>query len=633
MAVTLIPVRMLKAAHDVSEEPRYAHGRWAAMGEDDFHAAKEQYASLWNYNLDKLYEDSTSFDMTPATYLGGLEGLEERRQKTRLGIELKAIDEGNAPPMGATLDDFNFDGLGVRKRPTFLQGKKHARRIIDGWQPLKPPLGFTSRGIQDVPYLASMLEKGNPTQNADFVAGMREAYNMAISGKNHGFDRIAVFHPYTEKLFHGDEHTPIREAIKDARNRAVAEVSDIDKYPGQNPGGWQRRSLLNGRKAGLVSAKDFLDNDESPESVDRVATDAVKMAYNSLEDAFTGRYKRSNRVVVEGSMRGFWNYIGQAEALHAVADRMRSGLGYSPPAPVLPESKLPSTTKLPDMGRPSLGLDDDARDAADELVEEWTGQDPAGEKRRVAKDVSKRFYEEFGTKFDDDLIDIGGWSPTQMKDSDYSIVAKDYGVYELGYSDISTAGTNWRSAQCGTPEGMALMREGAISSIIHRWAETSNDSHPKSLAMQEAIRDEFGLHGEVSDWNDPDMDVSYNEKRMKAAHEEYKLHGATYRAFALAMYDNTQDYLRSRRIYSLSLHRGVKGDPGRNNADMDGSHDVATIALRPASSWSVNPTTAKDFGSTTLSANWPAKRILGCNATGFGCKGEYEVVPLGGASE
>jgi len=182
----------------------------------------------------------------------------------------------------------------------------------------------------------------------------------------------------------------------------------------------------------------------------------------------------------------------------------------------------------------------------------------------------------------------------------------------------------------------------ATSDLVQRWSGTSGDGDRQAVAMQLAVKDEFGLH-------DVTTEHFLSEDRagtMEQAQKDYDKNGDAYRAFARAMYDNTQEELKAQDIQSMTLYRGMMWDKlddfrqagfGAENAKGAPVVAATQITQQPASSWSFDPSIAVSFSGsrygTIMAANVPRERILSTMKTGIGSKDENEVVVLGGADK
>jgi SPP1 gp7 family putative phage head morphogenesis protein len=176
-----------------------------------------------------------------------------------------------------------------------------------------------------------------------------------------------------------------------------------------------------------------------------------------------------------------------------------------------------------------------------------------------------------------------------------------------------------------------VTREHAASVLIQTWAGTSNDKSIRSLAIQHAAEQEFGLTN-VAPWPVED-DVLANYISQAVAQ-----HGDIYRKFLRAQYNLTQQDLKERGITSVNLSRGMRFDYDTRPEWIKGvsSGDVIqSPSLRPLSSWTVNASTANSFAQNSshavvIKATVPASAILSWPRSGFGCLSEYELVTLAG---
>ena len=167
-----------------------------------------------------------------------------------------------------------------------------------------------------------------------------------------------------------------------------------------------------------------------------------------------------------------------------------------------------------------------------------------------------------------------------------------------------------------SPQG----REEAVSQLIAQWAHTSNNSDPMSLAIQEAAVKEFGITS-VQNWK-------VDEKTQAKIDDILGEKGEMLQAFLRAQYDATQEYFKSAGIKEVTLYRGFKDGDGELSKVEEGSS--TEIPLRPLSSFTSNYRIATTFGETIISGTIPVERLLSCYGTGVGCKGENELVVLGG---
>jgi hypothetical protein len=190
-------------------------------------------------------------------------------------------------------------------------------------------------------------------------------------------------------------------------------------------------------------------------------------------------------------------------------------------------------------------------------------------------------------------------------------------------------------------EGVRAM---SVSSLIHQWAETSNDHNAMALALQRATQEEFGLEG-TKGW-DIDADT---QKRTDQYYEKY---GGMFKAFVRAQYDETQDFLAKNGITQVPVYRGFAFSEGNIPSWTNFSKKTDDpIPLRPISAFSYDEAKAWEFAtgwnssvfdyadedhdliSVSVSGVIPASRVLSCAQTGFGCYNEREIVVLGGTDK
>jgi uncharacterized protein YukE len=174
-----------------------------------------------------------------------------------------------------------------------------------------------------------------------------------------------------------------------------------------------------------------------------------------------------------------------------------------------------------------------------------------------------------------------------------------------------------------------LVREMAVSELIQSWAHTSNGTNPRSLAIQEAARAEFGLGG-VLDWPMSDS------LRARVA-QEVADHGDVHRQLLGAQFERTQQELRRQGINDLVLYRAYSwpdGDAPAWAAHPQGS-TIEMPLQRPLSSWTGERQIAEQWASgsapgVVLAARFPAEAILAYPQTGIGCLWQREFVVLAG---
>jgi 2'-5' RNA ligase len=223
--------------------------------------------------------------------------------------------------------------------------------------------------------------------------------------------------------------------------------------------------------------------------------------------------------------------------------------------------------------------------------------------------------------------------------------------------------------------------EDTVNKIIKQWANTSNDKDMRSLSLQAAAAEEFGVemsewqlehYDQFLDWDYIQMEIDDKEKekfdwlmdqrnKLRAAgvdnpltqaslrdvreeakrlaevlvRERYATHAIPItsrndeRLVLRAMYDYTQqEFMKagfSQNDY-VTIWRGIgKLDVGRHN-------DLAGYKGNAIESWSASYKVALDFrnlGGDVVGALVPVRNIIGTCKTGFGCLSEGEIVTLG----
>jgi hypothetical protein len=235
---------------------------------------------------------------------------------------------------------------------------------------------------------------------------------------------------------------------------------------------------------------------------------------------------------------------------------------------------------------------------------------------------------------------VTGWPAVKsLMDSNNGLVTFE----QLGqYQNYPDKAKEIAFARGDTLEALQMMRESGVSYLIQTWAGTSNDTSPRSLAMQESAKAEFGLQN-TAEWQMPSNAPLSVESNLK---DELKNNGDFYRSFLRAQYNETQSQLKSAGITEITLHRGQQAvTPVEKQFAIDTprfSPKPQENTTRPLSSWSTNKATADDFAvgffdphnaasaGLVYSAVVPADRILSTPSSGFGCRGESEIVVLGG---
>lgn len=185
----------------------------------------------------------------------------------------------------------------------------------------------------------------------------------------------------------------------------------------------------------------------------------------------------------------------------------------------------------------------------------------------------------------------------------------------------------------GTPGAEKIVREAATARLVSQWAETSNNGHAVSLAMQEVAAKEFGIENHAP-WE-------MNEE-TRALVDKYTAEGEkVYSSFLRAQYDATQNYLADRGVESITVFRGMRDLPAATVAEATSAKNV-DMSFRPLTSFSLNDEVAAGFAggadrgnasddALILKAQIPVEKILSIPVTGIGCLLEEEAVILGGA--
>jgi hypothetical protein len=188
--------------------------------------------------------------------------------------------------------------------------------------------------------------------------------------------------------------------------------------------------------------------------------------------------------------------------------------------------------------------------------------------------------------------------------------------------DPSFAGYYGDFTVVGTSESKRMVAEYLTSNLVQNWADTSNDNNVRSLAIQDAAEELFGLGG-AAPWQ-------IDEGLQNDVALDLKNNGDTYKAFLQAQYDATQEFFAEEGIKEFVLYRGFtskfKVDTGYTDT-----------VLRPLSSFSTKKTQAEEFAlpggfdfGYLVEMTVPVKDILSVPGLGFGSYEEKEVVVIGG---
>lgn len=184
----------------------------------------------------------------------------------------------------------------------------------------------------------------------------------------------------------------------------------------------------------------------------------------------------------------------------------------------------------------------------------------------------------------------------------------------------------------GSYEAEEMVRQAGVAGLVSEWAQTSNDSSPISLAMQNVAEREFGIQG-AAPW-----DTFAKIQEQTADYQEK--YGDVYSAFLRAQYDNTQEFLKSQGVTELEVYRGINNLEDSEMAQVNSAREQ-DMQFRPLTSWTVDEAVAFKFAggdyheevsesAAMVHATIPASQVFSIPATGVGCLHEAEVVALGG---
>jgi hypothetical protein len=173
-------------------------------------------------------------------------------------------------------------------------------------------------------------------------------------------------------------------------------------------------------------------------------------------------------------------------------------------------------------------------------------------------------------------------------------------------------------SHAGTLNGVEANNR-AIQELVYQWANTSCDDSKLSLALQISASEVFG--GRRS----KDM---MSKSNYREGLKLYMRHQKGFDAFIKAQYAETQDFLQKRGIEYVTVVRGARlpNRPVGKYKDWLGTN--------PLASFTTDFGTAKAFAGTQgkrsiIGATVHRSQILSTPRTGFGCRGEHEVVVIG----
>jgi hypothetical protein len=256
---------------------------------------------------------------------------------------------------------------------------------------------------------------------------------------------------------------------------------------------------------------------------------------------------------------------------------------------------------------------------------------------------------------------LGGWSPVEQSMADAEAYTAWPGVRtgeeakelsQLRLKDELVKNADWRALMAAMPmqsapglflgpadqQQLHLRSEDAIRQFVSSWAVTSADHDPRSLFLQEMVKQEFGLRGvrDTAAVANPELPISPTGLAQEAmdhmritASPEIAIAGT--RAFLREMYSQTQADLAKAGLKEVTLMRGIVAT--RGSPAPPGYYKVT---MNPMSSFSAHADMAADFAGgygNVLLVKMPASRILSTPRTGFGCLSESEFVVLGGKTD
>lgn len=202
-------------------------------------------------------------------------------------------------------------------------------------------------------------------------------------------------------------------------------------------------------------------------------------------------------------------------------------------------------------------------------------------------------------------------NPNSYKPSQYELNKSDTGAWSV--VPLGHGGFNMATKAPLNPKNLRrALLESVSNQLVSNWAASSNDSNPRSLALQVAAEREFGLK-DTYEWQ---TDVINTETQLKH-HEDLM------RKFLRAQYENTQAWAKKHNVKYVRLRRGSDVHVGQVNS-------VVEVKLRPMSSFTSNMPTATGFGHKVIEAVVPVEWLIGTARSGYGCLNEYEWVILGG---
>jgi len=253
----------------------------------------------------------------------------------------------------------------------------------------------------------------------------------------------------------------------------------------------------------------------------------------------------------------------------------------------------------------------------------------AATKDRIARKLSERLKN--NDNFNDYVFSrINNYIPLDRDAVKIPRNIKTYKDYKKLKNTISK--TEWAQME----KALDSERYYHIKTLIQHWAATSGDSDKLAISIQLAAKKEFNLKNIAMPW----------EKRFtELAKEVYGGYEDAFRAFLRAQYDITQEWFKEKGINHVYLMRGANWDKANLPKTMkdyiwNGTPARERVQLQPLSSFSTEADTAYFFGDVysseyqcAIGAKVSSKRILSSCQTGFGARGEAEMVVLGGSED
>ncbi len=189
---------------------------------------------------------------------------------------------------------------------------------------------------------------------------------------------------------------------------------------------------------------------------------------------------------------------------------------------------------------------------------------------------------------------------------------------------------------------------------IRQWANTSNDEDLRSLSIQKAASERFGVP--LSDWQQEKYDKLIKERNRALATirggDPSKLDGhlqflfedmnestrdvqfdifgnadaeRMITNFIDSIYEETQRRFREAGITHVTLYRGVHLDRAWEYS----IGEEVTITGNTLESWTLEPWVTNIFGSVAVKENVPVEQILSTARTGWGSLSEWEFILIG----